>query len=183
MKVEFGFNVFLDPAFLFIEVIWHDVQKGYGFILSSISCRTFAVSPAINDMVNLCPSLWCKNSEATLFLGAISFDLDFSFVFSKNACLLCALCDRVTAYSFSSPNYTIQTPLQNKQGCTKLTNVIIKNNLSHISGAISTLCNVTMKGFLSSLHIFILTFPFASPCRNVHPQLQFICPYILMKLG
>ena len=26
---DFGFSVILDPAFLFIEEIWHDVKKWY----------------------------------------------------------------------------------------------------------------------------------------------------------
>ena len=36
LKGDFGFSGVLDPAFLFIEEIWHDVQKGSGYILSLI---------------------------------------------------------------------------------------------------------------------------------------------------
>ena len=36
---------------------------------------------------------------------------------------------------------------------------MIVNNLSHKSGAKSTLCNLAMKGFPLSLHIFICTWP------------------------
>ena len=53
LKGAFGFSGILDPDFLFIEEILNDVQKGYGYILSSISSQTLAVSPANNDMVDL----------------------------------------------------------------------------------------------------------------------------------
>ena len=33
LKADLGFNEFLYLAFLFIEEIWHDVQKGSGYIL------------------------------------------------------------------------------------------------------------------------------------------------------
>ena len=52
-KGAFGFSGILDPDFLFIEEILNDVQKGYGYILSSIYFQTLAVSPANNDMVDL----------------------------------------------------------------------------------------------------------------------------------
>ena len=56
-KGDFGLNRSLNLAFLFIEEILHEVQKGSGYNLSSASSQTFAVSPAINDMVDLCPNL------------------------------------------------------------------------------------------------------------------------------
>ena len=34
LKSNFGFSGFLDPAFLFMEEIWHDVQRGSGYIPS-----------------------------------------------------------------------------------------------------------------------------------------------------
>ena len=57
LKGAFGFNGSLDLAFLFIEEILHEVQKVSGYILSSASSNTFAVSPAINDLVDQCPNL------------------------------------------------------------------------------------------------------------------------------
>ena len=57
LKGAFGFSEIVDLAFLFIEEILHDVQKGSGSILSSTSSQTLAVSPAINDLVDLCPNL------------------------------------------------------------------------------------------------------------------------------
>ena len=57
LKGAFGFSGILDLAFLFIEEILLEVQKGSGSILSSASFQTFAVSPAINDLVDLCPNL------------------------------------------------------------------------------------------------------------------------------
>ena len=57
LKGAFGFSGILDLAFLFIEEILREVQKGSGYILSSISSQTLAVSPANNDLVDLCPNL------------------------------------------------------------------------------------------------------------------------------
>ena len=53
LKGAFGLSGILDLVFLFIEEILHDVPKGYGYILSSISSQTLAVSPANNDLVDL----------------------------------------------------------------------------------------------------------------------------------
>ena len=53
LKSAFGFSGFLDLAFLFMKYIWYDVQKGSGYILSSISSQTLSVVPVINDMVDL----------------------------------------------------------------------------------------------------------------------------------
>ena len=53
LKGAFGLSVILDLAFLFIEEILDDVQKGSGYILSSISSQTLAVSLSNNDLVNL----------------------------------------------------------------------------------------------------------------------------------
>ena len=54
----------------------------------------------------------------------------------------------------------MQNPLWNKQVCPDFVNVMIRNNLSHKSGAKSTLCNVAMKGSPWLSHIFICTWPF-----------------------
>ena len=136
------------------------MQKGSESILSSISYQKFAVSPSINNLVYLCPNLWCKNPEATFFLGAILFYLYISFVLPKNSCFLCGLCGRVTAFFFSSPKFTVQNSLWNKQVCHKFITLIIENNLSNISGTKSMLCNVTIKGSPLLVHIFIWTCPF-----------------------
>ena len=53
LKGAFGFSGILDPAFLFIKNFLHDVQKGYGYILSYISSQPLALSPANNDLVDL----------------------------------------------------------------------------------------------------------------------------------
>ena len=50
---DFVFSGFLDLAFLFIEEILYNVQKGSESILSYISSQTLEVSPANNDMVDL----------------------------------------------------------------------------------------------------------------------------------
>ena len=57
LKGAFGFSGILDLAFLFIEEILHEVQKGSGYILISTSSHTLEVSPANNDLVDLCPNL------------------------------------------------------------------------------------------------------------------------------
>ena len=57
MKGAFGFSGILDLAFLFIGEILHEVQKGSESILSSASSQTLSVSPANNDLVDLCPNL------------------------------------------------------------------------------------------------------------------------------
>ena len=57
LKGAFGFNGSLDLALLLIEEILHEVQKGSASIFSSASSQTLAVSPAINDMVDLCHNL------------------------------------------------------------------------------------------------------------------------------
>ena len=80
LKGAFGFNGFLDPAFLFMEEICHDVQKGYGSIMSSISSQILAVSPSTNDLVVLWPNIWCNNSKAIFFLDGNLFVFDISFI-------------------------------------------------------------------------------------------------------
>ena len=116
-KGAFGFNEFLDLAFFFIEYIWHDVQKGSVSILSQISSQTFEVSPAINDIVYIRPSLWFNNPKATFFLGYIFFDLEICFISPQNAFLLCARFGRVTAFLSSLPKFTVQNVLWNKKVC------------------------------------------------------------------
>ena len=53
LKGDFGFNGFLYLAFLFMEEIWHDVQKGSGSGLSSVTSQTLAVSPYNKDLVDM----------------------------------------------------------------------------------------------------------------------------------
>ena len=57
LKGAFGLSGILYLAFFFIEELLHDVQKGSGYILSSTSSQALAVSPANNDMVDLCTNL------------------------------------------------------------------------------------------------------------------------------
>ena len=105
LKGVFGFSGSLDLAFLFIEEILHEVQKGSGSILSSTSSQTLAVSPAINDLVDLCPNLLCINSKSICFLFGFLFGFFFelSILFTIKACFLTALCGKVTALSSFAP--------------------------------------------------------------------------------
>ena len=57
LKATFGLSGTLDLDFFFIEEILHDVQKISGSILSSTSSQTLAVSPANNNLVDMCPNL------------------------------------------------------------------------------------------------------------------------------
>ena len=57
LKGDFGSSGILNIAFLLIEEIFHDVKKGYGYNLSSLSYQKLVVSPANNDLVDLWPSL------------------------------------------------------------------------------------------------------------------------------
>ena len=111
LKGAFGLSKMSDLALLFIEEIWHDVQKGYGSILSSTSSQTLALFPANNDLVDMCPKLWCSNYKAIFFLAGNLFFFDFSMIFPINACLLCALCGNVTALLSFATKYTVQNPL------------------------------------------------------------------------
>ena len=119
-----------------------------------------AVSPDINELVYLCPNPWYNNSKATLFSGIPFFEFSFSFLFTKNECVLCALCGIVTKIFFLSLKYTLQNYLWNTQVCPKFIEVTTKNNLCHRSGAKSTLCNVAMKGYLLLSLIVMWIFPF-----------------------
>ena len=75
LKGDFGFSGILYLAFLFIEEILHEVPKGSGSILSYTSSQTLSVSPAINDLADL-----CLISDETI-LKQFSFLLDFSLTY------------------------------------------------------------------------------------------------------
>ena len=106
----------------------------------------------------MCPNLWCINSKAIFFLFRFFFEL--SILFPEKAGFLTALCGNVTALSSFAPKYTVQNPLWNSHVCPAFINVMIENNLSHKSGANSTLYKVATNVFLLSLHICIRTEPF-----------------------
>ena len=57
LNCAFGLSGILDPAFFFIEEILHDVQEVSGYILRYTSYQKLSVSPANNDLVDLCPNL------------------------------------------------------------------------------------------------------------------------------
>ena len=90
----------------------------------------------------------------------VIFFFEFSMIFPRNACFLCALCGNVTKFFSFAQKYTVQNPLRERQLCPEFINVIIENNLSHKSGARSTLYKVAMNLFMLSSHICICTDPF-----------------------
>ena len=69
------------------------------------------------------------------------------------------MCGNVTALFLLSLKKTVQTPLQKRQVCPKIINVIMGNNQPHKSGANSTFDNLLIKGFPLSSHIFIWNCP------------------------
>ena len=159
LKGILAFISVFDLAFFYIVDILHDVHNGSVSTLSSMPCQTFAVSPVSSDLVDLCPNLWCNNSKETFFLGICFFDFDFSFIFIKNTCFLCALYSNVTIFCLLSLNKTVQNPLWKRQVCPEWINVIMGDNQSQKFGANITLYNVEVKGFTLSSHISIWNFP------------------------
>ena len=133
------------------------MQKWSESILSSTSSQTLAVSPANNYLVDLCPNLWCSNFRAIFSLAGNLFFFDFSMIFPRNVCFLCAMCGNVTAFFYFAPKYTVQNPLLKIQLFPAFINVMIENNLFHKSGAKSTLYNAVMKYFPLLSHICICT--------------------------
>ena len=63
LKGVVDFREVLDISFLFIVDIWHDVQNGLGYTLSSMSCQKMEASTASSDIVDRCPNLWYNNSK------------------------------------------------------------------------------------------------------------------------
>ena len=57
LKGVLAFIGFFDLSLFLIMEILHDVQNGSVYTMSSMSCQTFAVSPASSDLVDLCPNL------------------------------------------------------------------------------------------------------------------------------
>ena len=81
LKGVFGLSGILELAFLFIENIWHYVQKGSGYILSSTSSQKLAVSPSNNDLLDLCPNIYVIILKQFSFLLVISFSLTSPWFF------------------------------------------------------------------------------------------------------
>ena len=108
-KGVLDFRGVFDPAFLLIVVIWNDVQNGSVSTLSSIYFQTFLVSPSSSDHVDLWNNLRCNNPKETFFLENFLSDFEFSFIFTKNSCFICAMCGDVTEFYMSSPNKSVKT--------------------------------------------------------------------------
>ena len=81
-------------------------------------------------------------------------------IFPRNSCFHCALSGNVAVLFYFYQKYIVQKPLLKRQVCSEFMNVMIDNNLSHKSGAKSTLYDVAMKVFPLSSHIFICTCSF-----------------------
>ena len=173
-----GFLSFIsvfDIEFLLIIEIWHDVQKGSGSTLRSMSCQKLAVYPAISELVDLYPNLLWNSSREIIFLG-------FSFVvLTFLSYFLCMLCDNVTELYSSALNKTIQKTFWKMQICPKSINVIMENNWLHKYGANITLYNVAIKGLPLLSWMFIWTSPVFSLWWNTHLQLQCIYPFLLVS--
>ena len=122
-------------------------------------CQIFAVYPASNDLVDMCPNIWCNNSKETFFLAICFFDFDFYFVFNEDACFLCALCGKVTPFCALLLKTTVQNPLWKRQVCPKFIKIMMENNRSHKSGTNIMLYNTAMKGFPFLSQISIWSYP------------------------
>ena len=181
LKVVLGFRGLFNIDFLFIVDILHDVQKGSGSTLSSMSFQIFSVSPARIYLVNMCPNLWCNHSKETFFLGICFCSFEFYFVFTKNACFCCELCINVTVFCLLSLNKTLKNPLWKSQLRPKLINVTTQNNQLHKSGANSTLYNLAMKGFPLPSHILFGLILFVLLWQNSHLQFWYI--YLFPPMG
>ena len=111
------------------------------------------------DIIILCLNIWCNNYRELFFLGIFFCNFDFSLLFTKNPCFLCAPFGNVTTFCLLQPKKTMQNPLWERKVCPKLINVIMENNWSHKSGSNSTLYNITMKCLPLSPHILIWNCP------------------------
>ena len=176
-----GFRVVFDIYSLFIVDIWNDVQKGSGSIMISMSFQKVSAYPASSDLVDLCTNIWCNHSKETLFLWIFFYDFDCFFIFTKNACFLCAMYGNVTVLCSLSLKKNAQNHLWKSQVCPKFNNIIIENSRSHKYGANSTLYNVSMKGFLLLSHILFELILFVFMWQNSHLQLKYIYLFPPMK--
>ena len=153
------FRGIFDLGFLCIVEIWYYVKNRLGSTLSWMYCQTYSVSPPSSDLVDLCLNIWWNNTKETFFLGICFCDFEFSFIFTKNACFLCALYDIVTEFFSLSLKKTMQSLLWRRQVCPKFINATMENNWSHKSGANTTLYHLAMKGFPLLSIISIWTCP------------------------
>ena len=140
------------------------MQKGSEYILSLISSQTLSLYPAINDMVDLCPNLWCNNYKTIFFLDDNLFAL-----FPPKLYYLCALYGKLTVFFSSDPNYTVQNPLRNKQVCTKLINVIMENNQK----CVVQCCNKSISVIATHVYLYFY-FLFRCDVMFVHRFNMFI---------
>ena len=150
LKGAFGFSGFLDLAFLFMEEIWHDVEKGSGCLLSSITSQTFGLPPSNNGLVNL--------SGETILKQFFLDHFFWHFLYFPPKCIfpLCTMWSCIRFFYFD-PKYTVQKPFWNKQVCPEFIKEIIETNPWHKYGVKSTLCNIVIKESPLLSHIFIST--------------------------
>ena len=158
------------------------MQKGSGYILSSTSSQTLAVSPANNGVVDLCPNLWFSYSKAIFFLAGNFFSLTYSWFFLEmhvsfvhcvvmlphfSSLLRITLCKTI----YEKYNYVLHSLTQwLKTTCC-------------ISLVPKVRCVILRWKDFCYRHIFVFVLDiFVSPWRDVHPQLQCIYPYLLMIL-
>ena len=101
-------------------------------------------------------------------------DFNFSFVFTKNACFLCALYSNVTVFCPLSLKKTEKKILWKRQCYTNLINEIVENNQSHKFGVNKTLCNLVIDCFPLSQRISIWTLLFVLLWSNAHLKLWYV---------
>ena len=102
-----------------------------------------------------------------LFLEFAFADFDFSFIFTLNACFLCALYGNVTSLFSLLVKKTMQNTSWTSQVCTKFVNVIMENNWLPKSGATCTLYHVVITGFQFFQRIFLWGSPGFFCCDKI----------------
>ena len=82
LKGAFGFSRFLDLDFLFIEEIWHDVQKRSGSILSSIYITKHSQYPQLTIIWWVCDLIFhVVILKQFSFYMVISFSLTYTWFY------------------------------------------------------------------------------------------------------
>ena len=116
LKGDLGFRGFLWYSILVHcwDMTWCTERVGIYFDLNELP--KFRVSIAINDLVDLCPNLWCNNLKETLLFGICFCNFDFPFICTKNACFCCVLCINFTTFCSLTLKNTTKKPSRKKAG-------------------------------------------------------------------
>ena len=145
-----------------------DIGFFYLFWRSDMMCRMYQDLPQYKCLtknlqyLKLVVTLWIYVFISDAIISKILCfpvfcldDFEFSFVLTIIACFLCAFYGNVTVVCSLSLKKPCKNIFENRRYVPIFFDVIMGNNLSHKSGANSTLYNVAMKCFPLSSHFFI----------------------------